>query len=202
MLLYVVPNTREAPPKFEYWPDGLTTLIVFVVVAPLSVTFCKFWVARSGDRSVVVETPFTDDVIVAPDSDNEFEVIMDDVAVTPLITDVSTFPEADWVNELMKLVNPDAIPLIMVWKELVVVERVLELTRLNDVVAVTPLVTFVSSIEFVEDELDRVFVVDEASIVAAESVLSTPSESATTIELVALPTCNPSNLTGSEPDKI
>jgi hypothetical protein len=43
-----------------------------------------------------------------------------------------------------------------------------ELTRLNVVVATTPFVVFVSSIEFVDDALERVFVVFEASRSDAE----------------------------------
>jgi cadmium resistance protein CadD (predicted permease) len=95
--------------------------ILFVVVAPLSVTACKFCVANSGAKfveefipltvevstvplavklllftAVVVDTtPFTSLVITLPLLDTVLEEITLDVAVTPLIVVVRVLPTRD-----------------------------------------------------------------------------------------------------------
>lgn len=56
----------------------------------------------------------------------------------------------------------EATPFTIVWNVLVVVDRVFELIKLNDVVATTPFVVLVSNIELVDEEFAKVLVVAEA----------------------------------------
>ena len=115
------------------------------------------------------------------------------------------------------LVIAEEMPFTIVWKVLVVVDRVLEL--MIELVADTPLVELVKTLPTDDKVLEvtaevvavtpltvvvitlpvvvAVLVVEEASKLPALSIFSTPSESATTIVLVASPICSPSNLTGS-----
>lgn len=82
--------------------------------------------------AVVVDvTPFTFETsskeLVEVEIVRVLLLIIDDVAVRPLILVVRIFPEDDWVKELMKLTTLDAIPLIIEVKEFEVVEIELEL---------------------------------------------------------------------------
>ncbi len=76
-------------------------------------------------------------------------------------------------------------------------ESIFEFIKSKVVVAITPFVVLVRSIEFEEEALLKVLVVDEAKIAPADKTFNTPRESATTIELVAFPGCKFSNLAGS-----
>lgn len=64
------------------------------------------------------------------------ELMIEEVAETPLTVLVKTLPEEVAEKELIKLVKAEAIPLTTVWKVLVVVERLLEVMTLE--VAETP----------------------------------------------------------------
>lgn len=144
--------------------------------------------------AVVVEMmPLVSEVRVKELVEVEIEsvllVMMLLVAVTPLIVVVSTLPEADWVNELMKLITAEATPFTKDVKLLVVVDITFEFTRSNVVVATTPLVVLVSRIELVEEVLERVLVVLEARRDEAETCSTVPEALTVRSELVAEPDC-------------
>jgi hypothetical protein len=97
--------------------------------------------------------------------------ITDDVAMTPFTVVVSTFPESVVVRELMMLVKAVEIPLTILAKVLVVVERVFELIKLADVVATTPLVVLVKVKPLVVVATSKVLVVNVAMVVVAMTPL-------------------------------
>lgn len=104
-------------------------LIVFVV-AP----------AIAPVRDVVLVTPFTFDTKSVPDVESVLLPITEDVAETPLIVVVRTFPERDCVNELIIFEAADAIPFTVVVNVFASEVKMFEVTVV--VVACTPF-TFV-----------------------------------------------------------
>ena len=77
-------------------------------------------------KSVVVATPLMMVVRVAPLVERAFEVMILEVACTPLTVEVRTLPDADWVKELMIEARLDEIPLVITWKRLADEDAVFE----------------------------------------------------------------------------
>ena len=100
-----------------------------ILVNSLTADVNWFWFTNSA--VVVAITPFT--FVVSSKELVEVEIVrvllvmMEVVATKPLIFVVNTFPDADWVNEFMKLTIFEAIPFTNEVNELEVVAKELEL---------------------------------------------------------------------------
>jgi hypothetical protein len=110
-------------------------------------------------RSVEVATPFMVVVRNVPLVERAFEVIRDDVAVIPLMTEVRTLPVACWVKDVMIDASDEETPFTIVWKRLADEEAVSEVMIL--VVPTEPPMFEVRV--FPEDE--RVFEVERLVVV-------------------------------------
>ena len=76
---------------------------------------------------IAEEIPLTREVKLLVVVEMVLEVITEEVETTPLTEEVAMLPPIVKELELMMEVMAEEIPLTMVWKVLVVVERVLEL---------------------------------------------------------------------------
>jgi hypothetical protein len=167
-----------------------------------TVSECEVEDATRAVRSVEVATPLMVVVSTVPEVEISFAVMIDEVAVTPLMTEVRMFPVACWVKELMIVARVEETPLTMVWKTLsdddavfdVIIlvvpveppmfevrvfpedERVFEVVRLVTValVAVRLVKIPVTAVKSVEKKVDEVPAVRESllSVVVPEKVLS------------------------------
>jgi hypothetical protein len=77
-------------------------------------------------RSVEVATPLMVVVSTAPLVERALEVIIEEVAVTPLMVEVSVLPDETWVKELMIVASDEDTPFTIVWKRLADEDAVLE----------------------------------------------------------------------------
>lgn len=120
------------------------------------------------ETEVVATTPLSVEVITPALAEIAFEVMIDEVAVTPFTVVVSVFPVAEVVSEFMKLITADETPFTNEVKLLVEVDIVFAKTMSELVVATTPFTIDVQMYEFVEVDTVSRLVVLEASKSLAE----------------------------------
>jgi hypothetical protein len=120
------------------------------------------------ETEVVATTPLRVEVITPALAEIAFEVMIEEVAVTPFTVVVSVFPVAEVVSEFMKSITADETPFTNEVKLLVEVDTVFAKMISELVVAITPFTTDVQMYEFVEVETVSRLVVLEASKSLAE----------------------------------
>lgn len=77
-------------------------------------------------RSVEVATPLMVVVSTAPLVERALEVMIEEVAVTPLMVEVRVLPDETWVKELIIVASDEETPFTIVWKRLADEDAVLE----------------------------------------------------------------------------
>lgn len=148
LLLLIIPLVIVAPLPLTV--EARVKLFVEVeivkkLVVPVLITDCK---------SVVVETPFTVEVKTVPETLRPFEVIIELVAITPLIVVVKMLLLADWVKLLMIFVIPEDIPFTITSKKFPVEEAVLLL-----IIVLVPITPFTFEDNILLDEVKLLVVV-------------------------------------------
>lgn len=139
------------------------------------------------ETEVVATTPLRVEVITPALAEIAFEVMIEEVAVTPFTVVVSVFPVAEVVSEFMKSITADETPFTNEVKLLVEVDIVFAKIMSELVVAITPFTTDVQMYEFVEVETVSRLVVLDASRSEADIFWISPFAPSTRSDEVAVP---------------